>query len=483
MYFTTSFLVCSSIALIIHLYSRKKLPAKTALLREKGFENDHDPYPPPWTFNWWDYVRYYILKMVIIPINVGLGAVHLPPYLLGCLILGRPPITPTISRIIFIFKHVYWGKHANSNTAGERLRWALATIQSLALAPMWGTHWFIDIILFEKYYAREQIKEPLFIISLPRTGSTLLGHYMEMDRDTLITPTTREVLFPMIFVWKLIEIFSWINLPIKEIWVRQFPAEMRKRHVTRPEESDTIEYLFGFHSMIPWNSMIGGPSSCDRVSFQPAEDNEVYDVWLDDYMRFIDTIAKKIMYWRGGKGQKFFVKGHLITLGARLKEKYPGSYFMTSVRDPMDMLDSVIGFGRPWPQRYQALMAHTPIYYGAFVKDDIKRATDAEMDFFLDGKNHIVDERKICISFQKYIDNLPGTLRSIYQMMGLEISPDFKLQITKFVQYQREIGARRKASYLPGPTWKSDLGYKREELEKEFDRYYRLMVKGENVVG
>jgi len=452
-------------------------------LKEKGFENDHDPYPPPWTFNWVDYVFYYLLRLVLIPINVSLGALHLPPYLLGCLVFGRPPITPTISRIIFIFKHVYRGKHANSNTAGERLRWALTTIASVSLAPMWGTHWFIDTILYEKYYAREQVKEPLFIISLPRTGSTLLGHYMEMDRDTLITPTTTEVFFPMVFLWKLIKIFSWLNLPIKEIWLRQFPSEMLKRHVTRPDESDTIEYLFGFHSMIPWNSMIGGPSSCDRVSFQPAEDNEVYNVWLDDYMRFIDAIAKKIMYYRGGKGQKFFVKGHLITLGARLKEKYPGSYFMTTVRDPIDMLDSVIGFGRPWPQRYQALMAHTPIYYGAFVKDDIKRATDAEMEFFLDDENQISDERKICISFQKYINDLPGTLRIIYRMMGLEISPRFKRQITKFVRYQRTIGAKRKASYLPGPTWKSDLGYKREMLEKEFDRYYRLMIKGERVVG
>ena len=49
-----------------------------------------------------------------------------------------------------------------------------------------------------------EIKNPLFFITMGRSGSTQMAQYLEDDNEKFLTPMTIEAVFPYIWAWKLI---------------------------------------------------------------------------------------------------------------------------------------------------------------------------------------------------------------------------------------------------------------------------------------
>merc|ERR1712005_6214 len=54
---------------------------------------------------------------------------------------------------------------------------------------------FLDRILFERYYSKQKIKQPLYVVSPARSGSTTMGHILDAD-PSLTGPAMYFLIFP-----------------------------------------------------------------------------------------------------------------------------------------------------------------------------------------------------------------------------------------------------------------------------------------------
>ena len=93
---------------------------------------------------------------------------------------------------------------------GRLLRLALY----LLFIPVWLLHWlclFLDEILFFSYHLQE-IKRPLFILGVPRSGTTFLHRSLAEDSERFTSVSTWEVfLAPSIVQKKFILLLSWLD--------------------------------------------------------------------------------------------------------------------------------------------------------------------------------------------------------------------------------------------------------------------------------
>ena len=59
-------------------------------------------------------------------------------------------------------------------------------VQDFALLPVWAAFWLADEVFFSGYHA-SRIREPVFIVSQPRSGTTFLLRTLSEDRDTFLS--------------------------------------------------------------------------------------------------------------------------------------------------------------------------------------------------------------------------------------------------------------------------------------------------------
>ncbi len=77
--------------------------------------------------------------------------------------------------------------------------------REVLLLPVWAIFWLADEIFFASYHDQE-IREPIFIISQPRSGTTFLLRTMSEDQDTFLSVKHLEWRYPYISFWKLIDV-------------------------------------------------------------------------------------------------------------------------------------------------------------------------------------------------------------------------------------------------------------------------------------
>lgn len=126
-----------------------------------------------------------------------LSVACLPWFLVGRYVWGLPPIIPPWSRYFkYCIAAFTEGGPEDNIPFTNRVLVFLITISALIKAPVSGTCWFIDELLFSGY-RKIEIKEPVFYITGPRSGSTQLCEYLENDTENFIIPMSGERIVPI----------------------------------------------------------------------------------------------------------------------------------------------------------------------------------------------------------------------------------------------------------------------------------------------
>jgi omega-hydroxy-beta-dihydromenaquinone-9 sulfotransferase len=107
-------------------------------------------------------------------------------------------------------------------------RWVIVTFFLFLLCFFWivvAIGRFLDHILYPDFRSQE-IRQPIFIVAPPRSGTTFLQRLLAQDRDTFTPVLMYQTIFPSITIQKLIhsvsqasrqkghllfDIFSWIE--------------------------------------------------------------------------------------------------------------------------------------------------------------------------------------------------------------------------------------------------------------------------------
>ncbi len=78
----------------------------------------------------------------------------------------------------------------------QRLSMLRYLLTEIALLPAWAFFWVADEILFSSYHD-QKLREPIFIFSQPRSGTTLLLRTLSEDRESFLSVQHLECGIPM----------------------------------------------------------------------------------------------------------------------------------------------------------------------------------------------------------------------------------------------------------------------------------------------
>ena len=110
----------------------------------------------------------------------------------------RPPTIPSWARFYRYFTAT-WAEGTILYT--NRILVFLLAFDNVVKSPIKGICWLLDE-LYHSYHNTE-IKDPVFLLSAGRSGSSQMEEYLEDDKENFITPMKIGGWFPYIWVWRI----------------------------------------------------------------------------------------------------------------------------------------------------------------------------------------------------------------------------------------------------------------------------------------
>jgi Sulfotransferase family len=318
-----------------------------------------------------------------------------------------------------------------------------ALIQRLKIEDTYARHPEID---------DEVVGGPVFVIGLPRTGTTALSQLVAADPQ-----------FRSLRMWE-----SQAPTP---------PPEAATQH-TDPRIAQTEAGLKMLHDMFPlmktlYNSEATAPTECQDLmgmSFRTFHFDGVvrvpgYVAWLMNCdMRETYTFHRrvlKLLQWHCPP-VLWHLKTpvHMFALDA-LVEAYPNAKFMWSHRDPVKVLGSVcslIRYVRSWSSDRD-----DPEELGAEQLDSWAEGVRRAMDF----RERVGDDRFADVAFADLQGNPLKTLAAAYESLGLDFTDATVRSVEQWAREHRP-GSRGAHDYDL-----ADYGLTPDGVRERFEQYLR----------
>jgi len=354
----------------------------------------------------------------------------------------------------------------------NRLTFFLFVVDTLVKLPINGVCWYIDIMFFPSYHKTE-VGDLLFFISGIRSGSTQLVQYLEDDTETFIAPQKIEMIYPFIWLWKLFSLFARLGIPIKNVMrkVHRVSKERKKHHIFDLFRTNTFEDTFWVWQMNFYSFLLGPAFMIQEFdSSIPRNDTVIQKELSYKLVQLTEAVIKKVRYHHGKHNQYFLLKGHYLSIANLLEQRYPNAYFLTSIRHPTSRLQSYVNYAHIV---FSGTMK-TPPSWDCLVQYTVNRIllySKHEMNFF--HYNH--NERKIVISFDKYVADLSGTLEQIYKSCNVDPVPTMVSERATILQ--KTTHDRTEQRKINNSKYKSLANDKKLEIEQNLIHYIEWMNK------
>ena len=365
-------------------------------------------------------VRFAVLFPVRIILLVVLGILSLPLwplYMIGRLIWYRPPNIPHGKQVLRYMGHTWRVTPQNPHLPAFARIWiTLLILQKIVLIPVNGLAWLLDEALYGKSLDQVVVKEPVFVISAARSGSTQISRYLEEDHR-LAAPNILQAMFPYLWLWKLAP--KTIGRFLSKDQVREriqalMPPELWERHESDPFRSDTFDGSFYTFHMNRFALNLGPKVA--QTDFNMGE-IAPYDRHLKEveFILLVDRLARKTLLHVGpdptGNPRRFFLKGHFLYAAPILAETYPKACFLTVIREPLSRLRSGINYLRVNPP--DPVLGPVPWNW---LRDTLvyteTRYCQVEQGWFTDEKNG----RRCVIKFTDFVHDLESSLKTAYRV-------------------------------------------------------------------
>ena len=178
---------------------------------------------------------------------------------------------------------------------------------------------------------KEAVKQPIFIIGHPRSGTTFF-HDSLNELDDLVAPRMIDCLFPF-----LNKYFTFLLIPI----LKNALPETRLMDKMKVSWDSPQEEEFGMALMSPASSVafLFAPKNSESIlnNYILLNDQKSKSKWLKTHFRF----AQKIQSLNKGKTLVFKSPGNTARI-IELLEIYPDAKFIHITRNPQDVIPSTL---------------------------------------------------------------------------------------------------------------------------------------------
>ena len=216
-------------------------------------------------------------------------------------------------------------------------------LSDLVLSPLHCTLWLVDELIFSRQLNNVSLKDPVFIVSQPRSGSTFLHRLLADDEGVFFAVTYLEWRWPYICVWYVLDrlrLRDWINgwnyWPSNNAAGR-IASQMHPHLYGDYEEHGVfLEEKFYHHYFVfrrfPFTQLLDTVAHFDTLTFK--DQRRLLDVF--------ERVIRKVAYYRGEDRIWITKENESVSFYYALFTMFPKSTYLFLMRDYKDMLASYI---------------------------------------------------------------------------------------------------------------------------------------------
>ncbi|MBS3757414.1 MAG: sulfotransferase [Desulfobacterales bacterium] len=308
-------------------------------------------------------------------------------------------------------------------------------------------HWIgfiLDEVLFRGYKA-VTVRSPVFIVGVPRSGTTFLHRVLANDSERFTTPALWElILAPSVserkFWLGLGRIDRFIGAPFARSirWLeRRIFGSLDSIHqisLSDPEEDYfalvPIYACFILILPFPFPDELGPLAFFDDQ--MPASDQE-------RIMVFYKSCLKRHLYVRGTDKTLFSKNVSFSPMINALRKTFPDSRIIGTVRSPLNAI----------PSHISSMMAGAAIFdndtRGHEFRDQMIAVQRYAYTHIMETLPHLPADRQMIVRMEDLQTRLGPVVQSIYERLGYAMAPVFKT----YIQEQD----RREKGYKSGHTY------------------------------
>ncbi|HXE52478.1 MAG TPA: sulfotransferase [Tepidisphaeraceae bacterium] len=318
-------------------------------------------------------------------------------------------------------------------------RWAYVLFFTALFAVMWMAVTIgrmLDFVFFPRF-CRQSVRQPVFIIAPPRSGTTLLQKLMSLDEERFVYSKMYQLIFPSICYQRIFDAIGWldrrIGSPLARVvdWLggKFFGGwdDMHPMRFNQPEEDDGFfVYTFVTEAIFLLFPFI----------------DELWEAGFADALP--DRERQKLMaYYRGCLQRQLYANGRNKVILSKatqacgsirsLLEAFPDARFITIIRHP-----------------YQSVASHVSVFYPVWKAHSPEIARDSAVSksyarLAVEWYRHVHEmSRKIdpkqyyCVDYRELVSDPRKTIEKIYEHFLMPVSPEFSERLTEAGRRERK---------------------------------------------
>lgn len=368
----------------------------------------------------------------------------------------------------FTYKSLFKSRNTNYRLTPKRigvLMLAYTGYMSVELGVWLG--FLLDEIFFRDYQETE-IKQPVFILGNPRSGTTFLQRLLARDEATFNTMRTWEMLLaPSITMREIAGALSALDLRLgnpvhrlmgmlEETW--QEDNVVHKIALRAPEEDEyLLVHIFSTLKIWLYAAMLDEAERYTYFDSRMPEDEK------HNMMRFYKQSLQRHLYAHRDSDKHYLAKNPQFTpMIDTLYEYFPDIKIIYLVRNPLDMIPSYISL----KEKEWRLLGNPMEKYAS--REYVLDMAEHWYRYPLDRLAEAPENSYILVNFNDLVDEAARTVAEIYERFGLEINPTFAQILQKAARNARNHESEHNYAL-------EEMGLKREQIVSRyrdiFDRF------------
>ncbi len=326
----------------------------------------------------------------------------------------------------------------------------------------------LDHVFFPRF-KRQPVKEPVFIIAPPRSGTTLVQNLLSLDDDRFVHLKMYQTIFPSVCFQRLIDALSWLDRQVRspvetllgwceKKWFGGWD-DLHKMRLNQPEEDDAL-FLYAFAS--------------EAIFMLFPFVRELWEAGFPDALPRQNRM-KLMRYYRGCLQRHLYANGPAKTLLSKatqssgtvesLREEFPDARFITIVRHPYKSVASHVSLFVPvWQAHSPDIAKEGPVakaYAGLAV---------AWYKHLFAFRERMPLRQYYCIDYRDLVREPCATIEKMYAHFGWSMSEACRARLDAAAKRQREFKSKHEYTLEEFGLTK---GWIQDELGEIMD-FYKL---------
>ena len=328
-------------------------------------------------------------------------------------------------------------------------------------------HWFffmVDAVLFPGY-RKVEVREPVFLLGVPRSGTTLLQRTMAQDTEgftgfqlweMMMAPSITEK-YIFTGIGKLDRLLGGFGKKLVLRIEKKALAELSKIHPTGffKAEEDELLLVMAFSTL----ALVYPFPFVDEFLPMARFDTEVEDADRKMIMKFYKRCIQRHLYFHGP--EKRFISKNPLATGKilSLRETFPDAKIICNVRTPTEAVPSMLSL--------------TDYYWRAFKNNkdvsDFRELLLTVASYFysypIEVLDQIPEDGQAVVQFEDLKHHLKDTITGLYTRLNIPITEAYLAKLDA-----QEASSKK---FVSQHAYQPDLhGLTQEQIEEVFHLAY-----------